>query len=387
VEATLYRIAQEALNNVAKHARAHTVSVLLERQARNICLIVEDDGIGMETSRPSATQVGLMSMRERAAVVGGTLDVEPTAGGGTTVRARVPLSVTDVGLTRSDNPGDDVGGVSHVSDAFDSWLPDDSGPPRRLQDLQRAVDARDEFIATVAHELRNPIAPLMFQVRMAIDKTEQSARTGAAMPSEWTQSQLRRVEHRLHRLLETLDRLLDVSRLSTGRIDLVLDDADLVDLLRDVLSSFEAELAMARCSVRVSVPPVVMGRWDRLRLDQVLRNLISNAIRFGAGHPIDVTIEADDTTASVTVRDHGIGISQDRQDAIFERFERGPEAPRSGGFGVGLWIVKTVCTAMGGTIAVESGVGSGATFTVTLPRRPDRSGQPEVRDERTSRGA
>jgi PAS domain S-box-containing protein len=385
VEATLYRIAQEALNNVAKHARARTVSVLLERQGRNICLIVEDNGIGMDAARPTATQVGLTSMRERAAVVGGTLDVEPTAGGGTTVRVRVPLSLTDVGLTRPGNPGHYVGGASGGSDVLDGWLPDDYSPPRRLQELQRAVDARDEFIATVAHELRNPIAPLMFQVRMAIDKAEQNARTGAAMPADWTQSQLRRVEHRLHRLLETLDRLLDVSRLSTGRIDLALDDVDLVDLLQDVLASFEAELAMARCSLRVSAPPVVIGRWDRLRLDQVLRNLISNAIRFGAGHPIDVRIGADDTTASVTVRDHGIGISKDKQDVIFERFERGPEATRSGGFGVGLWVVKTVCTAMGGTVAVESVVGNGAAFTVTLPRRSDRTGHPEVTNERASR--
>ena len=90
----------------------------------------------------------------------------------------------------------------------------------RLQELQHAVAARDEFIATVAHELRNPVAPLMFQLRLAIEKAEQMASAGEPLPAEWVQSQLRRIEQRLHRLLETLDRLLDVSRLSTGRIDL-----------------------------------------------------------------------------------------------------------------------------------------------------------------------
>jgi signal transduction histidine kinase len=212
----------------------------------------------------------------------------------------------------------------------------------------------------------------MFQVRLAIDKTEQTGRAGTAVSMEWTQSQLRRIEHRLHRLLETLDRLLDVSRLSTGRIDLALDQVDLVEVIQDVLASFEAELAVARCQVRLTTPPAVTGWWDRLRLDQICRNLISNAIRFGAGSPLDVTIAADEARTTLTVRDYGIGIAPDRQDVIFERFERGSDANRSGGFGVGLWVVKTVAAAMGGTISVESALGSGATFIVTLPRRVER---------------
>ena len=119
----------------------------------------------------------------------------------------------------------------------------------RLLELQNAVGARDEFIATVAHELRNPISPLVFQVRLALDKTEQMASSGEAPTVAWVQSQLRRMEQRLHRLLETLDRLLDVSRLATGRIDLQLEPLDLVQVAQEVLSSFEAELAVARCPV------------------------------------------------------------------------------------------------------------------------------------------
>ena len=103
----------------------------------------------------------------------------------------------------------------------------------------------------------------------------------------------------------------------------------------------------------------------------MVRNLISNAIRFGAGQPIDVSITADDATVTLSVSDHGVGISKERQKLIFERFERGPDAARSGGFGVGLWVVKTVTAAMGGTIDVDSVVGSGATFTMTLPRRSE----------------
>ena len=102
------------------------------------------------------------------------------------------------------------------------------------------------------------------------------------------------------------------------------------------------------------MPATVTGWWDRLRLDQICRNLVSNAIRFGAGRAIHVTVEADEQTAILTVRDHGIGISPDKRDVIFERFERGPEASRSGGFGIGLWVVRSVCAAMGGSITVDS---------------------------------
>ena len=105
-----------------------------------------------------------------------------------------------------------------------------------------------------------------------------------------------------------------------------------------------------------------------MRVEQVLRNLLSNALRFGAGRPIEVMVDADHDFARVAVRDHGIGIAPDQQSKIFERFERGSEQ-RSGGFGIGLWIVRNICVAMGGAVSVESTLGEGACFTVMLPRR------------------
>ena len=368
IEATLYRIAQEALNNVARHARAQSVGVVLERRGRTLSLVVEDNGVGFDTSMISSTMIGLVGMRERAAVVGGSFDIEPTAGGGTTVLARVPLYLTDhsplVDTTSADSPA--VPGEARYIE-----LPtgDVSG---RLAELQRAVAARDEFIATVAHELRNPIAPLMFQIRLSIDKVEQMDRASEAIPAEWARGQLRRIEQRLHRLLETLDRLLDVSRLSSGRIDLEFETVDLAEVVRDVVGSFEAELAIARCEVRVTTPATVIGWWDRLRLDQICRNLVSNAIRFGAGRPIHVAVEANAADATLAVRDYGVGIPPHKQEVIFERFERAPENSRSGGFGIGLWVVRNVCAAMGGSVSVESVVGAGSTFAVSLPRHPDR---------------
>ena len=370
IETTLYRIAQEALNNVTKHAQARSVAVLLEKREHTIALVVEDDGVGFEPSASSSTMIGVLGMRERAEIVGGSVDIEPTATGGTTVLARLPLH-----LTNALPPGGaDLGrtAVAGAEPPVDRSPANPSPASSRLRDLEHAVASRDEFIATVAHELRNPLSPLMFQVRLSIDKVDQMDRAGEPMSYEWARSQLRRIEQRLHRLLEILDRLLDVSRLASGRIDLELESVDLVESLTDVLSSFEAELAVARCELRLKTPPTVTGWWDRLRLDQICRNLVSNALRFGAGRPIDITVGADDTTATLVVRDHGVGIPPEQQGLIFERFARAPEASRSGGFGIGLWVVRNICLSFGGSITVESTVGEGASFAVSLPRRSGR---------------
>ena len=375
VEASIYRIAQEALNNVAKHARARSANVLLELRGENLALVIEDDGVGFQPTATGQTMLGLTGMRERALAVGGTVELEPTPGGGTTVLACIPTTGSwREHLRRAGDAGD--ARDSDLAHADRGETIDASGSAltairTRLQELQRAVGARDEFIATVAHELRNPIAPLTFQVRLALNKAEQLAAAGTPVSIEWIQTQLRGVEQRLHRLLETLDRLLDVSRLSTGRIDLQAEPMNLADVVREVVGGFDAELAVARCKLTLSARGMATGSWDRLRVEQVVRNLLSNAIRFGAGRPIEVAVDADHDFASVAIRDHGIGIAADQQAKIFERFERGAER-RSGGFGVGLWIVRNICAAMGGAVSVDSTLGEGACFTVMLPRRPAR---------------
>jgi signal transduction histidine kinase len=383
VESSVYRIAQEALNNVAKHAHARSVNVLLEQRGDAIRLVVEDDGAGFETGMGNQKPLGLTGMRERAAAVGGTVEIEPTPGGGTTVLARIPVSGSfspgrDGARWPADEEAPAVPSVAGLGTGAASTGAALSSLRARLQELQQAVAARDEFIATVAHELRNPVAPLVFHVRLAIDRSEQRALAGEALSADWVQAQLRRVEQRLHRLLETLDRLLDVSRLSTGRIDLQPEPVDLAAAVREVIGTCEAELAVARCTVTVSERHRATGSWDRVRLEQICRNLLSNAIRFGAGRPITVTVDADRDVATLEVRDEGVGIPPHLHTRIFERFERGMEQ-RSGGFGIGLWVVKNICLAMGGTISVQSTVGEGACFTVMLPR-----GQAHAAVEHTS---
>ena len=365
VETTLYRIARAALETVAR-AGAGSVEMYLERRDANAILVVEDDAAPAPSGRDIT---GLGRIRERAAALGGIIEIEPAPAGGTTVLARVPLTSSHLLPPGIEGP---------QAGAPDDAAPADAPGPEltvvavnrlraRLAELRSAVAARDEFVATVAHELRNPVAPLIFQIRLAIEKTEQLAGVKAPIPHDWVQSQFRRVEQRLHRLLETLDRLLDVSRLSSGRVDLQREPINLVRAVREVVSSFEAELVVAQCPLTLDVRSTPTGSWDRVRLEQICRNLLSNAVRFGAGAPIEVSIDGDTDFAILQVTDHGVGIAPDQQPRIFERFERGAEQ-RSGGFGIGLWVVKNICAAMGGTIAVESTLGEGARFTVMLPR-------------------
>jgi signal transduction histidine kinase len=174
---------------------------------------------------------------------------------------------------------------------------------------------------------------------------------------------------RLDRLLETLDRLLDASRLGAGHLELRPEPLDLVAITRGVVSAADRVLRAAACPLAIEAPDAVLGSWDRLRFEQILGNLVANAVRYGAGQPISIRIAEAADHVQLTVRDHGIGIAADDQQRVFQRFERGCNVGRTAGFGIGLWVAAELCRAMGGRIDVASELGSGAEFTVTLPRQ------------------
>jgi signal transduction histidine kinase len=135
-----------------------------------------------------------------------------------------------------------------------------------------------------------------------------------------------------------------------------------------MLTRFDEEMAVAGCAPELAAAAPVVGRWDRLRLEQVLTNLLSNAIKYGAGRPIEISVEATDERARLSVRDQGIGIPPEHHGRIFERFQRAVSRRHYGGFGLGLWISRRTVEAMGGTLTLASTPGQGATFVVELPR-------------------
>jgi signal transduction histidine kinase len=242
---------------------------------------------------------------------------------------------------------------------------------RRAQD---AVAARDEFLSIASHELKTPLTSLTLHS----DSLRAAARRGALDQVATKADLIRRSVDRLARLVSSL---LDISRIGAGRIDLELEDTNLAEVAREVVDRFEDEAHRAGCEIVLEAEPA-RGRWDRTRVDQVLTNLLSNAIKYGPGKPVVVRVEPCPDRAILSVQDRGIGISEADQIRIFQRFERAVSKRNYGGFGLGLWIVRQIVEALGGTVRVESVPGEGSTFTVELPLRlhaPTPSGDDRAR--------
>jgi signal transduction histidine kinase len=226
-----------------------------------------------------------------------------------------------------------------------------------------ALRARDEFISVASHELRTPLTSLQLQVQLL---GRSLAGEAQAPPGEQAGRRLAAVEQSTRRLALLVDRLLDVSRLGAGTLQLTRERVELADLVAGCLNRQRERLEAAGVPVELRAVPVA-GRWDRQRLESVVTNLVDNALRYGEGRPIELTVSAAPGEARLEVRDHGIGIDPRDQERIFQRFERAASHQPHQGLGVGLWLARQVVEAHGGTIGVESRPGEGATFRVVLP--------------------
>jgi signal transduction histidine kinase len=241
---------------------------------------------------------------------------------------------------------------------------------RRVEELTHTLALSDEFLSTLGHELRNPLAPIYMQAQYLLDAVRHGE--PKALTSDWMVPQLESFCRRLQKFLQMLNRIMDVSRMSAGQLDLELEEVDLVEVVREVSADFERELSAARSELRLELPPRLVGHWDRMRVEQIFTNLLSNAIRYGASRPIEVRASGDLEQIELSVKDDGVGIPDEHQHRIFERFERAGKTRSSGGFGIGLWTVRQSCLALGGHVSVKSRPGEGSEFTVVLPRATER---------------
>ncbi len=233
---------------------------------------------------------------------------------------------------------------------------------RLFKRLREALRLRDEFLSVASHELRTPVTTLMLQTELlrqllAGPETELVARLPPLVD---------RLKRQTDRLEEHVARLLDVSRLSSGRVQLQLSDEDLGKIAEDVVARLREE-QRGRPMIHFRAEPDLYGRWDTLRIDQVLTNLLSNAVKYGGGLPIEVVVANEGHEATLRVTDKGIGIAVGDQARIFDQFERAVSERHYGGLGLGLFIVRQLVEAMGGRVEVQSQPGAGASFVVRLP--------------------
>jgi PAS domain S-box-containing protein len=230
--------------------------------------------------------------------------------------------------------------------------------------LRRAVHARDVFLSIASHELRTPLTPLSLQLQSLVRLAE---RAGGDLPAAKVKDKLVKATQQAAHLDQLVANLLDVSRLGENRLRLEYEELDVATLVREIAERVRPEFEAAGSPLTVVARDGLKGSWDRLRLDQVISNLLGNALKYGRGKPVELEVLGSDGEAVVSVRDHGIGIAPEDQERIFGRFERAVSSESYGGFGLGLWIARQLVEAMGGRISVKSKPGEGAAFTVAVP--------------------
>ncbi len=229
---------------------------------------------------------------------------------------------------------------------------------------REAVRLRDEFLAVASHELKTPLTPLNLRLQSLQRELDRKA---SPVDTARLKEHVVVLQRQCKRLSTLTESLLDVSRLEAGRLVLDLEYVDLSTLTREVTSRFVGQGERTSTALEVHATEPVVGHWDRIRLEQVVSSLLSNALKYGAGHPIHLFVERLPTGARLTVRDEGIGISPEHLPRIFDRFERAVSAEHFGGLGLGLYLTRHLVEAFGGTIRASSAPGKGATFDVDLP--------------------
>lgn len=225
------------------------------------------------------------------------------------------------------------------------------------------IRIRDEFLNIASHELKTPLTSLQLQLQILMKNYHQEP----SLTSDKLLSMLDSSERQVKRLSQLINNLLDVSRISSKNLELVKETVNLIEVVNDVTSRFEQAISLSGSELRIVKQKKIIGYWDRFRIDQVITNLLSNALKYGQGKPITLDINLENDVALVKIKDRGIGIEESNLQKIFDRFERTETARQYGGLGLGLYIVKQIVEAHEGKISVKSKVNYGSEFTIRLP--------------------
>jgi signal transduction histidine kinase len=232
-------------------------------------------------------------------------------------------------------------------------------------ELEQAVRMRDDFMSIVAHEVRTPLNGLILETQLR--KMHLARDNASAFTLDKIKAMVERDERQIKSLIRLIEDMLDVSRIRTGKLSIRPTRFNLTALVENLLRNFQPQIAAAECSVSCTAEPMVEGHWDEFRIEQVVSNLLTNALRYGSKSPIEVRVYQTPDHACIEVQDHGIGISEENQKRIFQQFERVSSKAATAGLGLGLFISEQIVTAHGGIITVNSRLNEGALFRVCLP--------------------
>jgi len=230
----------------------------------------------------------------------------------------------------------------------------------RLAHAEEAVRLRDEFLSIAAHELRTPLSALQLQLQGLLERPE-------GIDSR-IRAKLERACRSGDRMVTLVDALLDVSRITTGSFNLNPSRFDLAVAVKDVVERFREHAVRAGSTVTVRAERGLEGRWDRLRIEQVVTNLLTNALKYAAGTPVEIDLSGTEQDVIISVADEGPGIPESEKERIFLRFERAAPMRNFGGLGLGLYVARQITEAHGGEISLASDRPRGAQFLIRLPR-------------------
>jgi signal transduction histidine kinase len=232
-------------------------------------------------------------------------------------------------------------------------------------ELEHAVRMRDDFMSIVSHEVRTPLNGLILETQLR--KLHLAKGNVAAFTLDKLSAMVDRDERQIKSLIRLIEDMLDVSRIRTGKLSIRPSRFDLVQLVSNLLESFSAQISNAESTLSFTAEGPVMGTWDEFRIEQVVVNLLTNALRYGSHNPIEVRVYCEKGQARVDVLDHGIGVSEENQKRIFQQFERVSASHVIAGLGLGLFISEQIVAAHGGSISIDSEEGKGSLFRVSLP--------------------
>lgn len=237
---------------------------------------------------------------------------------------------------------------------------------KALKDMEEALKARDQFLSIASHELKTPLTSLKLQSQLTLRMLEKNKEVTLARQKQQAQQQSELVT----KLTRLIDDMLDVSRIRTGKLNLEKGEHEIGDIVREVVFRMSLLFEAAGLNLpTIKAPQKIIGQWDRFRLEQVIGNLLTNAIRYGKGQSINILIKKVEDRACISVTDHGYGIGEDDLLRIFGRFERASHSAEVSGLGLGLFISKEIIESHGGRIFVTSALGQGSTFTFEIPAK------------------